>query len=90
MTTTYRYAWLAVLDGNGRRKLNEDLLSMDDVNPALTQSLHRAFDELALRVAVPALLPDHTVKLRGRHAVVHVVHRSLPELQGAGVNFLGS
>jgi hypothetical protein len=24
MTTTYRYAWLAVLDGNGRKKLNED------------------------------------------------------------------
>jgi hypothetical protein len=37
MTTTYRYAWLAVLDGDGRRKLNEDLLDMDDVNPALTQ-----------------------------------------------------
>ena len=37
MTTTYRYAWLAVLDGNGRRKLNDELLNMDDVNPALTQ-----------------------------------------------------
>jgi len=37
MATTYRYAWLAVLDGNGRKKLNEELLSMDDVNPALTQ-----------------------------------------------------
>jgi hypothetical protein len=37
MATTYRYAWLAVLDGNGRRKLNEDLLDMDDVNPALAQ-----------------------------------------------------
>jgi hypothetical protein len=37
MTTTYRYAWLAVLDGDGRRKLNEELLDMDDVNPALTQ-----------------------------------------------------
>lgn len=36
MTTTYRYAWLAVLDGDGRRKLNEELLSMDDANPALT------------------------------------------------------
>ena len=36
MTTTYRYAWLAVLDGNGRRKLNEELLDMDDANPALT------------------------------------------------------
>jgi hypothetical protein len=37
MTTTYRYAWLAVLDGDGRRKLTEDLLGMEDVNPALTQ-----------------------------------------------------
>ena len=37
MATTYRYAWLAVLDGNGRKKLNEDLLDMDDVNPALAQ-----------------------------------------------------
>jgi hypothetical protein len=37
MTTTYRYAWLAVLDGNGRKNLNDDLLNMDDVNPALTQ-----------------------------------------------------
>lgn len=37
MATTYRYAWLAVLDGNGRKKLNDDLLSMDDVDPALTQ-----------------------------------------------------
>jgi hypothetical protein len=37
MTTTYRYAWLAVLDGNGRKKLNDELLCMDDVNPALTQ-----------------------------------------------------
>jgi hypothetical protein len=37
MATTYRYAWLAVLDGNGRRNLTEDLLNMDDVNPALTQ-----------------------------------------------------
>lgn len=37
MATTYRYAWLAVLDGDGRRKLNDVLLSMDDVNPALTR-----------------------------------------------------
>ena len=37
MTTTYRYAWLAVLDGNGRKKLNDELLDMDDVNPALAQ-----------------------------------------------------
>lgn len=37
MATTYRYAWLAVLDGDGRRKLNEELLAMDDANPALTQ-----------------------------------------------------
>lgn len=37
MATTYRYAWLAVLDGEGRRKLNEELLAMDDANPALTQ-----------------------------------------------------
>ena len=37
MATTYRYAWLAVLDGNGRRKLNEDLLDMDDANPSLMQ-----------------------------------------------------
>jgi hypothetical protein len=37
MATTYRYAWLAVLDGNGRKKLTEELLNMDDVNPALTQ-----------------------------------------------------
>ena len=37
MATTYRYAWLAVLNGDGRRKLNEELLEMDDANPALTQ-----------------------------------------------------
>ena len=37
MTTTYRYAWLAVLDGKGRKNLNEDLLSMDEAHPALTQ-----------------------------------------------------
>jgi len=37
MATTYRYAWLAVLDGNGRKNLTEDLLNMKDVNPALTQ-----------------------------------------------------
>jgi hypothetical protein len=37
MATTYRYAWLAVLDGNGRRKLNDDLLAMDEFDPALTQ-----------------------------------------------------
>jgi hypothetical protein len=37
MATTYRYAWLAVLDGKGRKNLNEDLLTMDDVDPALTQ-----------------------------------------------------
>ena len=37
MATTYRYAWLAVLDGHGRRKLTEELLDLDEVNPALTQ-----------------------------------------------------
>lgn len=40
----------------------------------------------SLGVAVPALLPDDSAKLCGRHAVVHVVHRTLPELQGASVN----
>ena len=37
MATTYRYAWLAVLDGNGRKKLNEELLTMEGASPALTQ-----------------------------------------------------
>jgi len=37
MSTTYRYAWLAVLDGEGRRKLNEELLELDEVDPALAQ-----------------------------------------------------
>lgn len=37
MNTTYRYAWLAVLDGEGRRRLNEALLDLDEVDPALAQ-----------------------------------------------------
>jgi hypothetical protein len=37
MTTTYRYAWLAVLDGNGRKRLNEDLLAMEEFDASLTQ-----------------------------------------------------
>ncbi len=37
MNTTYRYAWLAVLDGEGRRRLNEELLDLDGVDPALMQ-----------------------------------------------------
>lgn len=37
MATTYRYAWLAVLDGKGRKNLNDQLLEIEGVNPALTQ-----------------------------------------------------
>src|SRR5258706_2932616 len=36
MATSYQYAGLDVLDGNGRGNLNEELLDMDDANPALT------------------------------------------------------
>jgi hypothetical protein len=37
MTTTYRYAWLAVLDSKGRKNLNDELLDLDDAHPALMQ-----------------------------------------------------
>jgi hypothetical protein len=37
MATTYRYAWLAVLNGKGRKNLNDQLLEIEEVNPALTQ-----------------------------------------------------
>src|SRR5437763_13684155 len=37
IATTYRYAWLAVLDSKGRKKLDEELLDMEDAHPALTQ-----------------------------------------------------
>jgi len=37
MATTYRYAWLAVLDSKGRKNLNDDLLDLDDAHPALMQ-----------------------------------------------------
>src|SRR5205814_4710940 len=37
MATTYRYAWLAVLDGKGRKNLNEELLEIENAHPALTQ-----------------------------------------------------
>ena|SRR5687768_649187 len=37
MATTYRYAWLAVLDGKGRKNLDEEILALDDAHPALTQ-----------------------------------------------------
>jgi hypothetical protein len=64
MTTTYRYAWLAVLDGNGRKKLNEDLLAMDDVNPALTQQNTPGsvwtiyWDNTPARLSTTALSPN--------------------------------
>ncbi len=37
MATTYRYAWLAVLDGKGRKNLNDQLLDIEDAHPGLTQ-----------------------------------------------------
>lgn len=64
MTTTYRYAWLAVLDGDGRKKLNEDLLDMDDVNPALTQQntpgaiFTLYWDNAPARLSTMALSPN--------------------------------
>jgi hypothetical protein len=79
MATTYRYAWLAVLDGNGRKNLNEDLLNMDDVNPALTQQNTPGaiwvinWDSSAARLATTAL--SHNI---GKDPDIEVVLVSIP------------
>ena len=79
MTTTYRYAWLAVLDGNGRKKLNDELLNMDDVNPALTQqntpgAIWTVFwDNSPARLATTALSPNI-----GNNPDIEVVLVSIP------------
>ncbi len=79
MTTTYRYAWLAVLDGNGRKRLNEDLLDMDEVNPALTQQNTPgaiwtvSWDNSPTRLATTALSPNI-----GRDPDIEVVMVSIP------------
>src|SRR5258708_31726959 len=79
MATTYRYAWLAVLDGNGRRKFTEDLLDMDDVNPALTQQNVTGaiwtinWDSSSARLATTALSPNI-----GKDPDIEVVLVSIP------------
>ena len=79
MATTYRYAWLAVLDGSGRRKLTEDLLNMDDVNPALTQQNNPGavwtinWDNSPTRIAATALSDNI-----GNDADIEVVLVSIP------------
>ena len=61
MATTYRYAWLAVLDGEGRRKLNEELMELDEVSPALAQQEQPgaiwvvSWDSSPARIAATAL-----------------------------------
>jgi len=79
MATTYRYAWLAVLDGNGRKKLDEELLAMNDANPALTQQhtpgsvwMLSAPDELP-RLATTAI--DRNI---GRDPDIEVVMVGIP------------
>ena len=84
MTTTYRYAWLAVLDGNGRKKLNQDLLDMDDVNPALTQQNTPGaiwtvyWDNSPARLATTALSPNI-----GNNPDIEVVLVSIPGTEDA-------
>jgi hypothetical protein len=84
MTTTYRYAWLAVLDGQGRKKLNDDLLAMDDVNPALTQQNTPgaiwtiSWDNSPTRLATSALSPNI-----GRDPDIEVVMVSIPGTEDA-------
>jgi hypothetical protein len=79
MTTTYRYAWLAVLDGSGRKKLNDELLAMDDVDPALTQQNTPGavwtlfWDNAPARLATTALSPNI-----GRNPDIEVVLVSIP------------
>ena len=79
MTTTYRYAWLAVLDGQGRKKLNDELLTMDDVDPALTQQNTPGaiwtvyWDNSPARLATTALSPNI-----GNNPDIEVVLVSIP------------
>jgi hypothetical protein len=79
MATTYRYAWLAVLDGKGRKNLTEDLLGMDDVNPALTQQNTPGavfvinFDNSSTRLSTTAL--SHNI---GKDPDIEVVMVGIP------------
>jgi hypothetical protein len=79
MATTYRYAWLAVLDGNGRKNLNDELLNMDDVNPALTQQNNPGsvwtinWDNSGTRLATTAL--SHNI---GKDPDIEVVLVGIP------------
>ena len=84
MTTTYRYAWLAVLDGNGRKKMNDELLNMDDVNPSLTQQNMPGaiwtimWDNSPTRLATTALSPNI-----GKDPDIEVVMVSIPGTEDA-------
>jgi len=89
MTTTYRYAWLAVLDGNGRKKLNDDLLNMDDINPALTQQNTPGavwtiqWEASSARLATSAL--SHNI---GNNPDIEVVLVSIPGSEDAMKNWI--
>jgi hypothetical protein len=91
MTTTYRYAWLAVLDGSGRKKLNDELLDMDDVNPALTQqntpgSVWTVFwDNSPARLATTALSGNI-----GRDPDIEVVMVGIPGTEEAMNEWISS
>ena len=91
MTTTYRYAWLAVLDGSGRKKLNDELLDMDDVNPALMQqntpgSIWTIFwDNSPARLATTALSGNI-----GRDPDIEVVMVGIPGTEDAMNEWIAS
>jgi hypothetical protein len=91
MATTYRYAWLAVLDGQGRKKLNEDLLAMDDVNPSLTQQNTPgaiwtiSWDNSPARLATTALSRNI-----GQDPDIEVVMVSIPGTEDAMKDWIDS
>ena len=91
MTTTYRYAWLAVLDANGRKRLNDELLDMDDVNPALTQQNTPgaiwtiAWDNSPARLATTPLSPNI-----GNNPDIEVVLVSIPGNEAVTKEWIGT